>query len=241
MSDNWVQFAVGNGTTTAAATLSGVVPGNALLAFFGNGSNFNPVALGVADAQGSYLACGARAADSANNVVGQWFRLLNANTGSHTATGTTDSGNGCDIILVEVGTTAGASAFSDANQAHQSSPTTGTDALSSGTVAVTAAATLVGLCIDSSSTSVAQEPATGTGFTNRSGALSTNLGVYRLESIAAAADRAVTATAIVGTHEFLTFGVAILNASAGGSSVPIDDDVWQPQEPQTNPLVVSAW
>lgn len=221
MADNFVQVSSGSGNTTAAATLLGVVAGNTIVACFGNGSSASPVALSVADpVNGAYTARGARASDGTNNVVAQFFTLSNANSGTHVITGTTDATNGCDIVVFEIGSTAGASSFSGANQAFQSAPGTGTDGLSSGSVTVSGTSTLLGISFDSSSTNTADEPATGTGFTSRANALSANCGVYRAETKSAAANAATTFTAITGSQNFLTFGIAILNASGGASFSP---------------------
>ncbi len=214
MSDNFVQVATGSGTTTAPVTLAGVVGGNDISVCFGIGSSSTPTIFSVADAQGAYTPRGALVQDAADAVAVQWFTLENANAGTHNIVGTSDSGSALDIIAVEVGTTAGASAFSGANQAHQSAPGTGTDGLSSGNVTVTAASTLLGISFDSASTNTADEPVAGTGFTSRLAALSTACGVYRLESKAVSATAPATFTAVLGASEFLTLGIAILNASA---------------------------
>lgn len=218
MSDNFVQKSSASGTTTAVATLTSVVAGNAIVAFFFNGQNGLTATLAVADGQGSYVARGTAISDIADNVTGRSFTLENANAGSHTITGTTNIGQACFIEVVEVGTSAGASAFSGANQAVQIIPGTGANALSSGNATITAAATLVGMCADTASANPVDEPATGTGFTSRDNAANATIGAYRLETGAFATDQAATATAITGTHTFLTFGVAILNAGVIGQT-----------------------
>lgn len=222
MSDLFVQVsALASGSTTAVATLTGVTAGSTLVAFFGNGSTSAPTTFSVADGQGTYTPQGARVTDPPDAVVLRAFTLENANAGTHTITGTSDSGNGVDLIVVEIGTTAGVGAVSGANQASQVAPGTGANALSSGTVTIPAAATLVCFSIDSASTATGDEPAAGTGFTSRANAQSANCGVYRISTIAASADRAANATAVTGGHTFETLGVAVLNA---GAAAPILED-----------------
>lgn len=216
MSDNFVQKSNGSGTTTAVATLNGVVAGNTIVAFAFNGTTSVPTVLSVADGQGSYTAQGARALDGVDNVVGQGFTLVNANSGTHTITATTDTGGACFIEVVEIGTVSGSSAFSGANQQHQAAPGTGTDAVSSTSVTITAAATLVGFSTDSASVTPADEPAVGTGFTGRDNATNATIGAFRLETGDFPANQAATFTANTGTDQFLTFGIAILNGGGGG-------------------------
>lgn len=222
MSDNYVQKNSAGGVGTAVATLTGVTAGNAIVAFFFNGTSSTPTALSVADGQGAYTAQGARALDASDNVVGQGFTLLNANAGSHTITGTTDGGASCFIEVIEVGTVAGASAFSGANQLHQSAPGGGTDALTSNSATATGAATLVGFSTDSASVTSTDEPNAGTGFTSRDNNTSGVIGAYRLETKAIAANAAATFTAPTGSHEFLTFAIVILNGGAAPADMPAD-------------------
>lgn len=211
MSDNFVQKTANTGTTTAAVTLAGVIAGNDIVVFAFDGSTASPTTLSVADGQGSYTARGTQISDTTDLVAGRIFTLENANAGSHVITVTVTTGDSCFLMAVEVGSSSGVSAFSGANQASQTNPGTVADTLSSGSVTVTAAATLLGFSTDSSSVTPSDEPATGSGFTTRDNNTSTAIGAYRLESIAASANAAATATAVTGTHNFLTFGVAILN------------------------------
>jgi hypothetical protein len=217
VSDLFVQQV--NATTasgsTAAATITGVVAGNTLIAFAFDGSTASPATQTVSDAQGSYTLQGSAAVDATDLVWGAVYTLTNANAGSHTVTVTFPGGSdACFICVVEVGTTAGISAFSGSNSLGQTSPGTGTDALgASATVTVTGPSTLLGFSTDSASVTPSDEPATGTGFTTRTNNTSTTIGAFRLESTAASANAAATATAITGTHNFITLGVAILNAA----------------------------
>jgi fibronectin-binding autotransporter adhesin len=218
MSDNFVQQGFNSNTTTCVATLAGVVAGNSIVAFLFNAGTGGGIT-GVSDGQGAYTIEGPQATDSTNNVRGQAFVLQNANAGSHTITGTVQTGDNCVIIVVEVGSSAGVSAFSGANSQFQSGPGTGTDAVSSRSVTVTGAATLIAFSTDSSSVNVADEPAVGTGFTTRLNNTDSSIGAYRLESGAVAANIAGTFTANTGTDNFVTLAVAILNSS-GAAAAP---------------------
>lgn len=223
MSDNFVQKSSGTGTTTAAVTLNSVVAGNAIWAVFINGQN-SAATLSVSDGQGAYTALNSSVSDATDNVTGQGFLLLNANAGTHTITGTTNSGQACEIHVMEIGTTAGLSALAGSNSASQTNPGTGANAVSSGSMTISAAATVAGFSTDSHSTNPTDEPAVGTGFTTRDNGASTTIGAFRHESGAFATNQAATFTAITGTDTFLTFGVAILNAAppAGGLlSIPL--------------------
>lgn len=221
MSDNYVQSSSAGGVGTAVATLNGVVALNSLIAFFFNGTSSTPTVLSVADnIAGAYTAQGARAADASDNVVGQGFTLVNVASGTHIITGTTDVGASCFIIVVETGSASGASAFSGANQSHQSAPGTGANALTSGSVAVSAAATLIGFSTDSASVTPSDEPTVGTGFTTRDNNTSGVIGAYRLESGAFSSAQAALFTAPTGSHEFLTFGIAILNGGGAPADQP---------------------
>lgn len=221
MSDNFVQKASATGTTTAQVTLPGVAAGNAIVVQFFNGQNGATATLSVSDGL-SYTALGSAIADATDNVTGQSFVLLNASAGSHVITGTTNAGQACEIHATEVGTTAGVAALAGSNQAFQSNPGTGANILSSGAIPIIGPATVVGFCTDSASTNPTDEPAIGSGFTTRDNAASTTIGAFRLESGAFSTNQAATFTAITGTHNFLTFGVAILNAAGG---VPVGDPV----------------
>lgn len=215
MADNFVQQVTGTAAgPNPAATLTGVVAGNSLVAFLLNGDAVGSIA-GVSDGQGAYTAKGSLIDDTTNAVEMQVFILQNANSGTHVVTGSCPSSAGSQITVVEVGTTAGASAYSGVNGAFQSAPGTGANAISSGSVPVTAAATLVAFSTDSSSTSTSNEPTVGTGFTTRNNGANGFVGAFRLESIAAAANAAGTFTAPTGTDNFVTAAIAILNAASG--------------------------
>lgn len=213
MSDNFVQQASGLGTTTCTATLAGVISGNTIVAFLFNGGATGGIT-GVSDAQGAYIIEGPQGTDPTNAVRGQAFVLQNANAGSHVLTGTVQAGESCFIIAIEVGSSAGASAFSGANAALSVAPGTGADAISSGSVTVTGASTLVAFSTDTGSVATADEPILGTGFTSRTNNTNTTIGAYRLESKAVAANAAGTFTANTGTDRFVALAVAILNVGA---------------------------
>lgn len=240
MSDNFVQQAnLGFGTTTASATLNSVVAGNAIVAVAAVGSTFNPTLHSVSD--GTAYVAGASASVSANNVFAQAFYLLNAGAGTHTVTFTTDSGATCDIFVAEIGTTGGAAVAVDTKAQAQINPGTGANALDSGSLTIPSAATVWAVSLDTSSVAGADEPAVGTSpfsFTTRQNGVTSDSGVYRAESAAAGANGSATATAITGTHSFITLGIAISNAAGGAvSGYRLKN---QPKKPGLgpNPLVV---
>lgn len=218
MSDNYVQSANNTGTTTVLVTLTSVVAGNAIVAIAFDGNNATPAVHTLADAQGSYVAKGTAQSDSGNAVWGQAYILENANAGTHAATFTVTVGETCFLILIEVGTTANPG-YSDAQSALQSNPGTGADALTTAAVTIGSASTLVAFSTDTSSASASDEPATGTGFTTRVNNANSVIGAFRLESKAAAANAAGTFTAITGTHNFMTFALAVLNATAAADTL----------------------
>lgn len=215
MSDNYLQNAEGSGTQTAVATLNSVTAGSAIVAFLWDGSGTATVNT-VADGQGSYTAQGPSAFDNVNNVWLQPFVLENANAGTHTITGTIDATEACFLKVAEIGAS-GAGSFSGASSLQQTSPGTVADAVSSGSVTVTGAATLVAMSTDSASVATSDEPAAGTAFTSRDNNANGTIGAWRLESKAVAANGAATFTAITGTDRFVTAGVAILNGAGAGA------------------------
>jgi hypothetical protein len=220
VSDNYVQNSGSNeGTTTASVTLNGVVAGNAIVAFLGDGNNASPTTHTVSDAQGSYTAKGSPSSDGVNGVWIQVFLLENANAGTHNLTGTVDTGNACFLIAVEVGTTTNPS-YQDAKSAFQSNPGTGTDALTTAALTITAASTIVALCNDSGLAG-GNPPVAGTGFTSRGTAASTFIGDWRLETGAFASNHAATATAGAGTggSNFITTGIGIVNGGAAATII----------------------
>lgn len=232
MSDNFIQFAVGAapvGTGTDTATLTGVTAGNAIVAYlFDGNTTVTPTTKTVTDGQGSYTIQSPSAIDVTNNVWVQQFVLENANAGTHVAVGNINAGQGCFLVLVEVGTTSNPS-FSGANAQFQNSPGTGADAISSGTVTVTGNATLVAISTDSASASTSNEPTAGTGFTSRANNANGTIGAWRLETKAVSANASGTFTAITGTDSYVTAAIAILN---GGGGAPLITS--QPQNQTTN-------
>lgn len=220
MADQYIQTAEGSGTTTAVATLNSVVAGNAIVAFLFDGSNLSgPTTHTVADGQGSYTSQGSSALDTSNAVWVQPFVLENANAGTHTITGTINTGDACYLRVVEVGAS-GAGSFSGANSQFQSAPGTVADVVSSGSVTITAAATLMAMSTDTASVVPSNEPTAGTGFTSRDNNANGTIGAWRLESKALAANAAGTFTAVTGTDNYVTAAVAILNGAGGGGGGP---------------------
>lgn len=223
MSDQWVQNGTGGtGTTTATDTLASVVAGNALIAFAFNGTTTNPAAHSCADAQGSYAAqagTGLPATDAGNNIWSNVFVLANANAGSHTVTFTSDSGTSVFVVLVEVTAPTASPVEGAARGADQVSPGTGADALTTGALTIAQAVTLLGIVNDNSSVTGSDTPAAGTSFTSRQTGNNAVIGVWRVESQGVAANTAVTGTAITGTHDFITLGIAIKNPAGGGDTL----------------------
>lgn len=224
MSDNFVKLVsrtTSIDTTSTVVTVTSVTAGNSLVAFLFDGSNSAPATHTVSDAQGSYTAQSSSQADGTNNVFGQAFVLANANAGSHTVTGLVTAGNSCWIAVVEVGSTAGAGAVSGSHSAFQSNPGTGANVLNSGSITISGAATVVSMAVDTSSAATSDEPTAGTSpftFTSRQNNAVSVQGAYRIQTAAAAANGAATAGPVTGTHNFMIFGVAILNAPASGTA-----------------------
>lgn len=220
MADQFVQYGEGStGTTTDSVTLTGVTAGNTIVAFLWSGSDSAPASASVADGQGSYTLRGSSAADGVNAVWVQGFVLENANAGSHTITGTLPSGTATFIAAVEVqGPTSGA--YSGGNALFTSNPGTGTDAISSGSATISAAATLIGMASDTATVNVAAAPAVGTGFTSRTANANSTIGSYRVETKAASSNSAATFTAASGQggSNYVAVAIAILNASTGGTT-----------------------
>lgn len=219
MSDNFVQKGKANGTTTASLTMNGVAAGNTIIVFGYNNNTGTPATLTCADGQATYTKQGAQQGDAANGEAGQAFSLVNANAGTHVIVVTTDSGSSCTVIAAEISTSSGVSAVSGANSNVQTSPGTGGDAITSGSVVVIGAATIVGLHSDSSSALVGNVPTVGTGFSSRD--TGTDVGAYILQTGAFSANHASTATAITGTDNFLSLAVAVLNGIGAASVAPV--------------------
>jgi len=218
MSDNFVQAASNTGTTTCVVTLNSVVAGNNISVIAQCGSTDNPTIHTVSDTpNGAYTAKGSPLQDATNNVYTQLFVLENASAGTHTITFTSDASSALFAIAIETGTTSNP-AFSGSNGSVQASPGTGANALTSGSVTVTAAATQYCYSNDTSVDDVTKEPSVGTGFTSRANNSNSIVGAWRLSSKAASANGASTATAITGTDRFSTLGFAILNGAGGGST-----------------------
>lgn len=213
MSDQFLQTTNGNGSGSASLTLTSVTAGSAIVVFAFDGSTGSTAT--VSDAQGSYGAKAPAAGPDANGVWGEPFVLENANAGTHNITVTTTGGNSTFAVATEVGSS-GAGAFSGANSAAQSSPGTGTDAISSGSVTVTGTCTLLAMSTDSAVVNVVDEPAVGTGFTSRASGASAVIGSWTLESKSVAANAAGTFTAILGLSQYITAAVAIKNS--GGAT-----------------------
>lgn len=224
MSDQFVQAGTGGtGTTTATDTLTSVVAGNALIAFAFNGTTTNPAAHSCADAQGAYTAqtgTGLPATDAGGNIWANIFVLANANAGSHTVTFTSDSGTSVFVVLVEVTAPTASPVEGAARGADQVNPGTGTDALTTGALTISQAVTLLGIVNDCLSVTGSDTPAAGTSFTSRQTGNNSVMGVWRIESQGVAANAAVTGTAITGTHDFITLGIAIKNTGGGGGPTP---------------------
>lgn len=224
MSDNWLQVsALGSGVTAATATLTGVTAGSTLAAFCFNGSTSAPTTHSVSD--GTAYSPGASAIDTGNAIYAQVFYLQNAGAGTHAAIFSGDIGNGLDIYLVEIGTTAGASAVVDtkANDQVGVAGGAGANALTSGSLAMSAPCTVAAMCCDTTSANPGDEPSVGTTpftFTTRANAVTSNSGAGRVETAAASASGAATFGVTSGSPgNYVTLAIAVLNASG---SAPLD-------------------
>lgn len=220
MSDNFLNIStLGSGTTTATATISTVTAGSTLVAFCFNGSNFNPTAHSVSD--GTAYTAGNSASDIANNIFAQVFYLQNVSSGSHSAVFTGDTGNGLDIYLVEIGTTAGASAVVDTKANDQIGVLggAGANAIVSGSLSLSAACTIAAMSCDTTSANAGDEPSAGTSpftFTSRANAVTSNSGAGRVETAAGSANGDATfGVTSASPGNYVTIAIAVLNASGG--------------------------
>lgn len=217
MTDFYVQSNSANtdpGTLTVTVVLTGVTAGNTLLAFSFNGSSTTSPPV-VGDGQSAtWTVRGSDIADVGDNVVGTIYQLDNANAGTHTVVGTVGVAEDLFLCVVEVATTA-ATPFSGTHGQFQSSPGTGAGAVSSGSMTVSAASTLVSFSTDSASLSAGNEPAAVSG-TSRLNGTAIAIGAWRLQTQAASAAAAGTFTAVAGADSYITLGVAILNGTPSG-------------------------
>lgn len=211
--DNYVQ-SVCNFATSGVVTVSitGVVASNTLLGFAYNGNSATTPPT-VGDGQNAtWPAKGAAVLDATNLVAAQVYELDVATSGTHTVV-TNSLASGGFLCVVEVTTTA-TTPFSDAKGQHQAAPGTGAGALSTTSITVTSASTLVSLSTDTSIVNVVDEPTNVSG-TSRNSGTNVEIGSWRLQSQAASTSASGTFTAIIGTDDFVTMGVAIKNANSG--------------------------
>lgn len=204
----YVQHAVGaaGGGTTDTATLTGVIAGNTIAVYGFDGNSLSAGPSSVVDGQGSYTAQGTAVA-TGDFVAGRIFTLQNANAGTHAIVATATV-----AFLVAVEMSAPTSGAIGTNAAAQSNPGTATDALSSGSVAVSASATLGAFAVDTAVVDVTKCPAAGTGFAALGNAANSVIGSWRLSAKTVAANAPALATAVTGTDNFITLGAAILNS-----------------------------
>ncbi len=97
-------------------------------------------------------------------------------------------------------------------------PGTGTDAITTGSISIAVAATLLGISSCVSSTDPADEPIAGTGFTSRAFASNGVIGAFALVSKAVSADAAATWSAPNGAANFVSAAIAIANPGAPGGA-----------------------
>lgn len=217
MADQFVQVATeGSGTTTAVVTITGVAAGSTLAAFLFDGSVSSTPAINtvVSSVNGAFTA-GATDVDGTNFVWGRVFTLQNASAGSHTITGTLTVGGAADLFVVEVQGPA-TSAVSDTKAQFQNAPGTANDAVSSLSLTIPSAATIIGISTDSASASSSNEPTIGTGFTSRANGANGTIGAWRIESKAASSAAAATFKAVAGGDNYVTLAAAVLNGAGGG-------------------------
>jgi hypothetical protein len=230
MPDQYVQKNRGSGTTSATVTLTGVTAGNAIVAFLFDGASSSPTTKTVND--GTAYTAGLTAADAGNAVWGGIFTLQNAAGGDHTIVGTLDAGAGVELFVFEIqAPTSGA--ILDTKAFFSNSPGTGTDGITSGTLTIGSAATVVAISTASNTTSAGSIPNAGTGFTSRESGTSATIGAWRTETGAFSSNHGGTFTAPVGTDGFVTLAVAVANVS----SIVDEDFFLNTTAPAVAPLV----
>lgn len=218
MADQFAQDGSNTGTTSVQVILSGVAAGNTLIAFALDGSTTAPATKTVSDGQGSYTALGTPITDATNNIWAQAFYLTNANAGSHTVTATFDATNSVFLCVVEVQ----GSGTPTSNAQVQANPGGTTDIITSGSVTIASAATLIGFSADTSTVGSGNIPLAGTGFTSRDSNFNSAIGSWRLETLAASANAAATFTRNAAIADnFATLGVAVVNAAVVTASTTI--------------------
>lgn len=217
--DNYVQVVCNNSLTGVdTVSITGVVANNTLVAFAFNGSSATTPPT-VGDGQNAaWPAKGSAVLDATNLVAEQTYELDAATSGTHTVTTNNLGVVPGFLCVVEVGTTA-ATPFSGAVGQHQSSPGTGSGAVSTTNVTTTRAATLVSISTDTSIISISDAPTAVSGTSRNSGS-NTAVGSWSVQTQTASTNAAGTFTAIVGTDDFITAGISIFNASAATGPPP---------------------
>lgn len=243
MADNFVQIVATNtiGTTSRAESVTGVVAGNALVAFLWLGTSAPTIHTVTDSAGGTFNAKGSPQPDASNGTWLQAYVLEDAAAGTHTVTGTSDSGISVNLYVVEVGVSGGGGSYSGASSNLQAVPTLTTDAITTGTITVSAASTLVAIAGETNTNSAPDEPAAGTGFTSRGVNTNANHGAWRIETKAAAANAAATFTSALTTAATLSFGVAILNTGVVAAANPQQNPSAAPRGMRTAVATGSNW
>lgn len=219
MSDQFVQAAAeASGVTAAIASITVVNAGATLVAFMFDGSvSSTPAVNTVVSSVNGAFSPGATDVDGTNFVWGRVYTLANVSAGAHTVTGTLTTGGACDLFVVEVNGTP-TSPVSDTKAQFQNAPGTANDAISSLSLTIPSAVTIIAFSTDSASASGANSPTVGTGFTTRGNGANSTIGAWRLESITASSNAAGTFKAVAGGDNYVTLAAAILNAA--GASTP---------------------
>lgn len=221
MADQYLQSVENSGTGTVVVAITASA-GSSFIAFLWDGASASPTVHTVASNVNGAFTAGNSDADGTNFVFGQVFTLQNVSAGAHNITGTLDGGSACFMRVVEVQAPA-TGAVSDTKAQFQNAPGTANDAVSSLTLTITGAATLVGMSTDSSSASTSDEPTIGTGFTTRANNANGTIGAWRLETVGIGSNAAATFKAVTGGHNFVTLAAAILNGAGGGGGATNQD------------------
>lgn len=223
MSDNYVNVGVGTapGTNVDTCTITGVPAGATITAWLWDGSNTSVSFAVSSSINGAFTQGVSSAVDTSNFVKVIPFVLENVTAGSHVLTGTLASGSNAAFIAgVAVSTTLGASAYSDDKSNWQIGPGTGAGVVTTTAMTIAAAATVVGMSADTSSTSVGNEPTAPTGYTSRAAGANGSIGAWRILTGGFGANAAALWTAVAGGDNYVSSGMAILNGTAPAVVTP---------------------
>jgi len=200
-------------TGASPRTLSVTITANSTIIVFGTRGDGSGATITASDpTNGSYQALGPQQNDGTTATSIQSFYFKNAAAGTYTISLTSTGSNALGGWFYEC---TGQNLAPTGNSAIFLSGISGTDALSSGSVTISASATLVGYAAEFSGTTAV--PAAGTGFTPDGSSTDGSIGSQRVEHKSASSNAAATFTAGVSTEACAAFGVAVLEPSSGAS------------------------